>query len=185
MTLPYERVQAIRLAGDFLSRLTDNYKIRRVPEEVRDEAQLILRHFPSPVDVDIFKRLEGVDPQRRLADRDFGGSAMNSHTPGPWTWINKDGRDELVGADLTRVHSDGSAARGEYNPCIDVNGPDARLIASAPELLAELKEARDAAAHLCRIIAEHDLIGECDPKYNGFGKRINDAIAKAEGKAKV
>ena len=68
------------------------------------------------------------------------------HTPGPWTWLDHGDWHELVhyipgetfkdGTPLYfRVISDGSAG-GEYGPDIDVNGPDARMIAAAPDLYA-------------------------------------------------
>ena len=69
---------------------------------------------------------------------------MSGHTPGPWAWQG-DSYKELVSlsnpkicpngaAQYPVVIDDGSAA-GEYTPMIDVNGPDARLIAAAPDLL--------------------------------------------------
>lgn len=77
-------------------------------------------------------------------------------TPGPWEWVdahsggyhhlirwvagetfpNGDQRYEMV-------HSDGSAC-GEYGADIDVDGADARLIAMAPDLAAEVVRLRNA-----------------------------------------
>lgn len=62
-------------------------------------------------------------------------------TPGPWRWVHVDGEfHSLVGPDGAEVHSDGSAG-GEYRPDIDVLGPDAQLIAAAPELADALERA--------------------------------------------
>ena len=77
-----------------------------------------------------------VDELRKLLD---------AATPGPWVWRE----DELGSHNLVHwvegetfatgspryieVHSDGSA-NGEYGPSIDVDGPEAALIALAPYL---------------------------------------------------
>lgn len=65
-------------------------------------------------------------------------------TPGPWQWVsgNHSYYHFLKSAGGTYIHSDGSAC-GEYSPDIDVNGPDAKLIAAAPELLEALRQLRD------------------------------------------
>jgi hypothetical protein len=76
---------------------------------------------------------------------------------------------------------------------------NAHLIAAAPDLLVSLKELRDAMAAAMRVIADIDagkfvglpddtkyqrLIDECAVAgvVNGFGKRADAAIAKAEGR---
>ena len=56
------------------------------------------------------------------------------HAPGPWRW---DG-SYLLAADSTIVCDDGSAA-GEYNREIDPDGPNGKLIAAAPDLLAVME----------------------------------------------
>lgn len=66
---------------------------------------------------------------------------MKSYTPGPWVWHGDSNYQWLgpVGCDSSdRVIDDGSA-HGEYSACIDVDGPDAALIAAAPELLEALQ----------------------------------------------
>jgi hypothetical protein len=72
----------------------------------------------------------------------------HTHTPGPWVWHGHDGFHELVHhlegstegrPSYIRIHDDGSAG-DEYSPSIDVNGPDGKLIAAAPDLLEALKE---------------------------------------------
>lgn len=67
-------------------------------------------------------------------------------TPGPWFWQgDHDGFFWLGAKDcgpMNAVHDDGSAW-GEYAPEIDVDGPDANIIAAAPELLEALQAALD------------------------------------------
>ena len=55
--------------------------------------------------------------------------------PGPWRWVDEGGWWTLRSPDGTIVCDDGSAGC-EYCQAIDPCGPDARLIASAPDLLA-------------------------------------------------
>ena len=81
----------------------------------------------------------------------------NAATPGPWEWTRPEFSPSsdchvLLSSSTTisygqtariEVHSDGSAY-GEYNPDIDVNGPDATFIAHArtdiPALVARVRE---------------------------------------------
>jgi len=66
----------------------------------------------------------------------------NLHTPGPWKWVELEfcGKyHELQDQSGVVICDDGSAS-GEYSPEIDVNGANARLIASAPELLGALEK---------------------------------------------
>lgn len=89
----------------------------------------------------------------------------DKHTPGPWEWVPYcnvyreedwqpyiDGDDEIYPPSTgtlvhfynmeTRKHAvvcDDGGAGGEYKAVIDINGPDARLIAAAPDLLAALE----------------------------------------------
>jgi hypothetical protein len=65
---------------------------------------------------------------------------VSKHTPGPWNWERIQELDcfYLVSEDGVRIHSDGSAC-GEYSTDIDVDGPDAQLIAAAPELAEALQ----------------------------------------------
>lgn len=51
MTLPNERTRAVIWAADFLRRLVSPFNkdgIKKVPRAVRQEALVILRHFPHP-----------------------------------------------------------------------------------------------------------------------------------------
>ena len=50
MTLPDERYRAVRMAGQFLTRLAGG-QYARVPKAVREEARSILRHYPSTWDM--------------------------------------------------------------------------------------------------------------------------------------
>lgn len=47
MTLPVERTQAVLRVERFLMDLRDPKKYPRVPKAVREEAQRLLRHYPS------------------------------------------------------------------------------------------------------------------------------------------
>jgi len=51
MTLPYERHRAVLNAREFLVQLCCG-EIKRVPAEVRDRARRLLKHYPSPLDLD-------------------------------------------------------------------------------------------------------------------------------------
>lgn len=53
MTMPDQRTRAVIQAREFLVRLVSPYNggIKRVPEPVRKEALMLLRHYPSAVDL--------------------------------------------------------------------------------------------------------------------------------------
>jgi hypothetical protein len=51
MTLPYERHCAVISAREFLVELACG-EIKRIPAEVRDRARRLLKHYPSPIDLD-------------------------------------------------------------------------------------------------------------------------------------
>jgi hypothetical protein len=53
MTLPNERYRAINQAREFLRKLIDPSKTKRVPRVIREEAYWVLRHFPG--EHDLFK----------------------------------------------------------------------------------------------------------------------------------
>jgi hypothetical protein len=50
MTLPDERLRAVKYAEQFLSRLAGGEYLR-VPKAVREEARSILRHYPNSWDM--------------------------------------------------------------------------------------------------------------------------------------
>lgn len=87
------------------------------------------------------------------------------HMPGPWEWVKRKYYSDLVGANGVIVISDGSAG-GEYRPDLDVTGPDARLIAAAPDLLEAIEVA---------------LIYLEDGAPKTAADRLRAAIAKATG----
>lgn len=49
MSLPHEQLNAIVRAEDFLMRLQNRAYTKRIPQEIRDEARRIWRHFPGLV----------------------------------------------------------------------------------------------------------------------------------------
>lgn len=51
MTLPIERTNAVLRTEQFLKDLRDPKKYPRVPKAVREEAQRLLRHYPSKYDM--------------------------------------------------------------------------------------------------------------------------------------
>ena len=62
MTLPIERTNAVLRTEKFLVDLRDPKKYPRVPRAVREEAQRLLRHYPTKYDLvymeDSFQPLE-------------------------------------------------------------------------------------------------------------------------------
>lgn len=122
---------------------------------------------------------------------------MSAHTPGPWEVAEPDRNGQaIVRAAEYEVATCWHHCLGSIEKEMEAN---ARLIAAAPELLVALKECRDAVAAAMRVIADIDtgkLLGmEPDTKYqrlidecaaagvsNGFGKRADAVIAKAEGR---
>lgn len=53
MTVPDERARAVRHAREFLYSLLDPKMMPRIPRPVRKQAGMILRHFPSDLDIDL------------------------------------------------------------------------------------------------------------------------------------
>ena len=51
MTIPYERARATIQARFFLMRLVDPTQTPRVPRKFREEALMLLRHYPTYADV--------------------------------------------------------------------------------------------------------------------------------------
>lgn len=58
MTTPVERTRAVQEARDFLFRLINREQTPRVPKHLREEAQRILRHFPTDWDLQIAAKNE-------------------------------------------------------------------------------------------------------------------------------
>lgn len=65
MTLPIERTNAVLRTEKFLMDLRDPKKYPRVPKAVREEAQRLLRHYPSKYNMkyitDSFEALKELD----------------------------------------------------------------------------------------------------------------------------
>jgi hypothetical protein len=74
MTLPYERHRAVINAREFLVQLCCG-EIARIPKEVRERARRLLKHYPSPLDLD-FAAQQAPDVFMRTAEewreRTFG-----------------------------------------------------------------------------------------------------------------
>lgn len=51
MTMPDERTRALLLAGNLLAELSNPLKTPGVPDSIRDQAQHVLRHYPSQGDI--------------------------------------------------------------------------------------------------------------------------------------
>ncbi len=51
MTLPEERVNALKITRDFLRSLLDPKKTPRIPKKIRTEAYWCLRHYPYDMDI--------------------------------------------------------------------------------------------------------------------------------------
>ena len=52
MTLPDERTRAVLTTRQFLVDLLDPQKTPKVPRSIRVRAALVLRHYPSPYDME-------------------------------------------------------------------------------------------------------------------------------------
>jgi hypothetical protein len=104
------------------------------------------------------------------------------HTPGPWRWHGHYLMQDVPGIDNPYstpagypIADDGSAG-DEYSPTIDTDGPNARLIAAAPELLASLKTLVDA-------VEDHDNpVDQGLAAHHDSMQAARAAIAKAEGR---
>ncbi len=110
---------------------------------------------------------------------------MSGHTPGPWQVGFSDGSgandedgycivagDHAARTDVTGVVTVVLAGIDHWGVVRGIaNADDARLIASAPDLLAALKEAADYTRH-----PDYDWPVE-------FSRQVSAAIAKAEGAA--
>ena len=110
-----------------------------------------------------------------------------SHTPGPWTvraGAAGAGRVQIV-SPSHRKECDAEHVICELRPWQRPDyGPDARLIAAAPELLAQLKMAADFISGHNECLSEPS--GSGDREWNAYCIGLLDdcksAIAKAEGR---
>lgn len=53
MTIPFERTRALIEARELLKRLQDPKETPRVPRWLREQATVLLRHYPSYADVEM------------------------------------------------------------------------------------------------------------------------------------
>lgn len=97
------------------------------------------------------------------------------HTPGPWRWKWLGSASRLLGPNEEWIHSDGSAG-GEYSPDIDVDGPNARLIAASPDLLEALER--------MLVSFSGDLCIECG-EVSGKGKGCDSCYVLGEAEAAI
>jgi hypothetical protein len=106
---------------------------------------------------------------------------MSTHTPGPWRWW-----PTASGARIA-----GRPADGSKNFVCDVLHPElavhyldnARLIASAPELLAELRKAREVIQRAASSKLADGTYFDADCAATMVMTSIDAAIAKATGSA--
>lgn len=63
MTLPVERTNAVLWTHDFLVELLDPKATPRVPKSIRDQARRLLRHYPSPFEMDVIAKREDDEPE--------------------------------------------------------------------------------------------------------------------------
>jgi hypothetical protein len=110
-------------------------------------------------------------------------------TPGPWHW-HSCGEYHVLTNDTTAepgeypkgyVHTDGSAG-GEYSSDIDVNGPDAKLIAAVPDLYAAAEKAYAYAKALKDAMEGGGIEYELEPTLEVVTD-LRRALAKARGEA--
>ena len=102
---------------------------------------------------------------------------MSAHTPGPWDMSNPMGKDHLEGREpwfwvtaRTTLHLRVSACADGY--VVGENAANARLIAAAPELLAELR-------HLVRLMEPLERDGALNIPGLATLNAARAAIAKA------
>lgn len=63
MTVPVERTNAVLWTHDFLVELIDPKATPRVPKSIRDQARRLLRHYPSPFEMDVIAKREDDEPE--------------------------------------------------------------------------------------------------------------------------
>ena len=98
---------------------------------------------------------------------------MKTHTPGPWIAIPT----TAISRNANTVRMDVVTTSGEWNPAFvagDILPSDARLIASAPDLLASLIELESMVAEM---LPKHGPCGWGELALN----QAREAIAKAKG----
>jgi hypothetical protein len=103
---------------------------------------------------------------------------MSHHTPGPWRVAENHG---AVVADADSGHDDpwNIEYYGGHLIAESIDPRNRPIIAAAPELLVALRDCGDF------LTAEYGSVitGEADGEVGAIIRRINEAIAKAEGRA--
>jgi len=98
---------------------------------------------------------------------------MNKHTPGPWFVDNKSPFLVRAGDDIDGRHI-AHIGPANYTPRFDVDEPNARLIAAAPDLLEALE-----------YVADIDVSGADDSVVRfilaAAQNKVRAAIARARG----
>ena len=118
---------------------------------------------------------------------------MSEHTPGPWHWVdtytfgehlsNTDwSSSNFVNGRIKLVNASGDVVLQEWadyaeDAGLDLNQPDARLIAAAPELLQALIGINEVACY-----ASEENPDAIKDAMLLIGRKARAAIAKAEGK---
>lgn len=69
MTLPFERKNSIKAAREFLLKLIDPSKSKRIPREIRREAGSILRHYPWDLYLD---QIDDCETCRKIIGDNWG-----------------------------------------------------------------------------------------------------------------
>lgn len=77
MTTPAERTRNTIQAGDFLTRLARD---ERLPDDVRQEARRLLRHYPTEHDVRLAGEIEEKAFQQILCSPVFSSSQPDEET---------------------------------------------------------------------------------------------------------
>ena len=103
---------------------------------------------------------------------------MSKHTPGPWLVATSNSWRRILASDGSHVCYPVTQRDGHPDLLFDnggQDGPDARLIAAAPDLLAALQ-------HLLAEVSEASIVGIVHDERAAFMK-ARDAVAKATGVA--
>lgn len=72
MTMPDERTRAILYAREFLLKLSSPYfkdGFKKIPAVIRQEARMILRHFPNWIDLMYVEQMIDTETARQYGER--------------------------------------------------------------------------------------------------------------------
>ena len=104
---------------------------------------------------------------------------MGEHTPGPW-FVREADDDQRRRAGSIRVDCQGGEAVTKVWGFNDEALANARLIATAPELLERVRSSNVALEEAANLLEGHGLAG-CARIMRGYIDGNNAAIAKATG----